>query len=234
MNPGRNDRNQPRNDFRHEARVELRGPSLPEIERWSAVIVQRLQVPLQRLTLRERFELLSCVGKLERTAPRFLPAEARSLPGKVREKLARETGDTLAEILTGHPLAAWSDWTARVFTQATPELLRELLAALDDTEAAVATVASLQPRAIRPDLDDLLSQCRTWVERHGKLFAVLRPEVERLCDTMHPDLEQENYDLAVTLLKFEAILDPILDDAAPVAPAPFTSAVLDALLRQSR
>ena len=92
----------------------------------------------------------------------------------------------------------------------------------------------MSAQAITPELDELLSGCRTWVERHGALFAVLRPEVERLCNTIQPDLDQENYDLAVTLLKFEAILDPVVEDDTPLAPAPFTSAVIDALLRQPR
>src|SRR5437763_11494111 len=116
-------------------------------------------------------------------------------------------------------------------SKATPELLWQMLTALDDTEAAVAIVASLRPRSIAPDLDDLLSRCRTWVERHGELFAALRPEVEKLVETLQPSLDDENYDLAVTTLKFEAILDPIPTDA-PAEPAPFTSAVLDALLRK--
>jgi len=221
----RRERTEPRND--------VSGSTLADWDRWCGVIVQRLQVPLHRLTGRERFELLACLGKLERTAPRHLSVEARALRTQLRDKLAQEAGDALADVLANNPLAAWARWTAQALNKPTTDQLREMLAALDDTEAAVAVVAGLKPRSICPDLDGLLSACRTWVERHGELFAPLRGEVERLCDSMPADLEEENYDLAVTLLKFEAILDPLPDERdTPVEPAPFTSAVLEALIRK--
>lgn len=206
-------------------------PTLGNPDGWCNVIRQRLQAPLHRLTCRERFDLLSALGKLTRTFARYVPTEAKTLQGQAREKLGRETPDSLAEVLAAHPLNEWAQWTTQALQKATPELLWQMLTALDDTEAAVATVAGLRPGAIAPDLDDLLSRCRTWIERHGDLFAVLRPEVERICETLHPCLDEENYDLAVTTLKFEAILDPIPTDE-PEEAAPFTSALLDALLRK--
>jgi hypothetical protein len=195
------------------------------------VIRQRLQAPLNRLTCRERFDLLSALGKLGRTFARYQPSEARALQAQARDKLAQESTESLNEILASHPLAAWAQWTVQALQKATPELLWQMLTALDDTEAAVAMVAGLKPRAISPDLDDLLSRCRTWIERHGELFAALRPEVEKLCEMLQPSLDEENYDLAVTTLKFEAILDPIPGEEE-AEPAPFTSALLDALLRK--
>jgi hypothetical protein len=211
--------------------TEQRVPTLGGPDGWCNVIRQRLQAPLNRLTCRERFDLLSALGKLGRTFARYLPSEARALQAQAREKLAQESPESLTEVLASHPLGAWSQWTVQAMSKATPELLWQMLTALDDTEAAVAIVAGLRPRSIAPDLDDLLSRCRTWIERNGELFAALRPEVEKLVETLQPSLDEENYDLAVTTLKFEAILDPIPTDE-PVEPAPFTSAVLDALLRK--
>lgn len=220
-----------RSDSRPVSSPTMRDLSLVEIERWCGILRHCLQIPLQRLTDRERFDLLSNLGKLERTAAEFLPPEAESLRAQAQDKLTHEPVASLTQALSGHALASWSHWTLEARHKPSPEILWEMLAALDDAESAVAVVAGLHPRAIDPTLDDLLSRCRSWIERNGAVFAPLRAEVERLYTSLQPELADEDYDLGVTLLKFEAILDP-LSEEGPVEPAPFTSAVLDALLHR--
>ena len=210
--------------------TETRCPAAGTPELWFRAAKQRLQTPLNRLTSRERFELLSALGKLDRTASGHLPAEARNGYGSICEKLANESPSALADVLAGHTLASWSQWTAQALTRPTQELLWQMLVALDDTEAAVAVVARIHPTAITPVLDELLSNCRTWIEKHGSLFASLKPDIQALCATLRPGLDEENYDLAVTTLKFDAILDPLDRPQVPPAVSP---ELLEALLRKS-
>jgi hypothetical protein len=163
--------------------------------------------------------LLSACLKLRRTRPELL-AQIGGL-GLV-QAVERQCSALRLQELAAPAVAqlAFADWwsQARFLEEHQEELEEEqlqkqaewVLTELDDAELVGLTAVRL---GLAPsEWQSLLDECRRWCLEHAELFLPAGVFVQTLAQTFRPDLLSFDPDLALTAVKYEAILD-VLEEA---------------------
>ena len=208
------------------------------IEHWAILIADlRDTEPIEASDAEWAQDVLSCWTGVERLRT-DLVATALD-PGDIEwvEKVVKASGRVLA--LVGSPgptLEGWLDDLEALdrsydddFLEDPVErarLARELLLALDHAELFQAALARLGVDAPDDASTPMLERCAVKCAEQADLFAAAEPFVRATGEAFRPDLAEHDPDLALTALKYVAVLDALvelqseafLDESPPIEP----------------
>lgn len=164
-----------------------------------------------------RLDVLTHWARLRRTRPELLARPSTSSDLVRLDALAGEIPTTLVADRWSFDAEQWLREAMRLaasFEDALPvearrELAERLLTTLDSAELTDYALVKLNPA--HPEPSPALHSCRIWLEENPTVFLAATPLVQAIGMSLRPDLADQDYDLALTALKFEVLLDAAED-----------------------
>ncbi|MBI2806672.1 MAG: hypothetical protein HYX68_16960 [Planctomycetes bacterium] len=186
------------------------------------------------------YDLLSAWTKLLRVRPE-LQNDVQHLVAKVKSVLEERGGELAGLAMTIPDPAAWSEEARQLDASYEEDWLPDersrfaerLLTDLDDAELVCLTAARLGKRGTA--LEKELEGCRAWCLHHADLFLAASVHVQAVGATLIPDLLEQDPGLALTALKYEAVMNAAEEVEAELgmeAVEPLPAAVVRPLVRR--
>ncbi|MCS6849725.1 MAG: hypothetical protein NZ700_00980 [Gemmataceae bacterium] len=188
------------------------------------------------------YDLLAHWAWLRRVRPELIANLEGEAELKQAEQLVEEKGPELARVaLTVPNPLAWREETQELdaaYEEADDFTRRSALAVrlwtdLDDAE--LVAYAACRCGVADRDLEEELDQCRAWMVENIDLFLAASVHIQAVGQALRPELGEEDYDLALTALKYEQFLDAAEEAEAELTGKrvqPLPPAAVEALMRR--
>jgi hypothetical protein len=185
-------------------------------------------------TAEQAYDVLALTGKLRRVRPELIAEREGTGQLSRADTLLAQLGPQLATVALEIPNPdGWFEeaqtlevsYEELIEPAARSELAERLLSDLDDAQLVVH--AARKFGIDDPQLEALLASCEQWLAEHADLFLAASVYVQAVGIALRPDLEDYDYGLAVTALKYVDVLR-----AAEVAEAQLALANVSPLPRR--
>jgi len=184
---------------------------LVEVDGWLSQLQDLLEAGVE--TADEAYDLLALWAKMRRVRPELIAQlGGADVPTRADALLADRGTQLAAQAMTIPNPQAWLEETQALASayeepgtsEARSELAQCLLNDLDDAELVL--YASRRSGVDDRGLEIDLGRCQEWLADHVELFLAASVHVQAVGMTFRPDLEEFDYGLAVTALKYKDVL----------------------------